>query len=97
MTRLLLSLAHNTLVWTREWLAEGWPQVTDLGLLRMVRDVLQVPGLVTFDATGQVVEVRFNASDPWAIELMNAWRPVLNPLGITVGLAKMQIVNEQLV
>lgn len=97
MTRLLLSLAHNTLVWTREWLAEGWPQVTDLGLLRLVRDVLQVPGLVTFDATGQVVEVRFNASDPWAIELVNAWRPVLNPLGITVGLAKMQIVNEQLV
>jgi len=27
---------------------------------------------------------------------MNAWRPVLSPLGITVGLAKMQIVNEHL-
>jgi hypothetical protein len=62
----------------------------------MVRDVLQVPSLVTFDATGQVVEVRFNASDPWAIELVNAWRPVLNPLGVTVGLAKMQLVSHLL-
>jgi hypothetical protein len=96
MTRLLLSLAHNTLVWTREWLAMGWPHIRDLGLLRLVRDVLQVPGLVTFDSTGRVVAVRFNASDPWATELMNAWRLVLSPLDITVGLAKMQIVNEQL-
>jgi hypothetical protein len=96
MTRLLLSLAHNTLVWTREWLAVGWPYIRALGLLRLIRDVLQVPGLVTFDPTGRMVAVKFNASDPWATELMNAWRPVLSPLGITVGLAKMQIVNEQL-
>ena len=97
MTRLLLSLAHNTLVWTRQWLAPGWPQVCDLGLLRLVRDVLQVPGLVTFDPTGRVIEVRFNASDPWANRLLHAWQPVLSPLGISIGLAKMQIVNEQLV
>jgi hypothetical protein len=96
MTRLLLSLAHNTLVWTRQWLAVAWPRVRDLGLLRLIRDVLQVPGLVTFDPTGRLMAVKFNASDPWATELMKAWRPVLSPLGITVGLANMQIVNEQL-
>lgn len=37
MMLLLLSLAHNTLVWTREWLAPGCPQVRDLGILRLVR------------------------------------------------------------
>lgn len=96
MTRLLLSLAHNTLVWSREWLARGWPHIRELGLLRLIRDVLQVPGLVTFDTSGRVVAIQFNAADPWATELMNAWSPLLNPLGITVGLAKLQIVNEQL-
>jgi len=94
MILLLLSLAHNTLVWSREWLAEGYPQVRDLGILRLVRDILQVPGLVTFDATDQLIQAEFNALDPWATELANAWQPVLAPLGITVTLAELQIVNE---
>ncbi len=91
---LLLGLAHNTLVWSREWLAEGYPQVHALGILRLVRDILQVPGLVTFDATDRLIQVEFNALDPWATELANAWQPVLAPLGITVTLAELQIVNE---
>jgi hypothetical protein len=94
MILLLLGLAHNTLVWSREWLAEGYPQVHELGILRLVRDILQVPGLVTFDATDQLIQVEFNALDPWATELANAWQPVLAPLGITVTLAELQIVNE---
>ena len=94
MMLLLLGLAHNALVWWREWLAEGYPQVRDLGILRLVRDVLQVPGLVTFDATDRLIQVEFNALDPWATELANAWQPVLAPLGITVTLTELQIVNE---
>jgi hypothetical protein len=94
MMLLLLSLAHDTLVWSREWLAEGSSQVRTLGILRLVRDVLQVPGLVTFDATDRLIQVEFNALDPWATELANAWQLVLASLGITVTLAKMQIVNE---
>jgi hypothetical protein len=94
MMLLLLSLAHNALVWSREWLAEGYPQMRDLGILRLVRDVLQVPGLVTFDTTGRLKQIGFNALDPWATELAKAWQPVLAPLGITVTLAELQIVNE---
>lgn len=94
MMLLLLSLAHDTLVWSREWLAEGSSQVRNLGILRLVRDVLQVPGLVTFDATDRLIQVEFNALDPWATELANAWQLVLASLGITVTLAKLQIVNE---
>jgi hypothetical protein len=95
MMLLLLSLAHNTLIWSREWLAEGYPQVRGLGILRLVRDVLQVPGLVTFDATSRLIQIELNALDPWATELVNAWQPVLTPLGIAVTLTELQIVNER--
>jgi hypothetical protein len=92
MLFLLLALAHNTLVWSREWLAPAYPQVRDLGILRLIRDVMQVPGLVTFDCTGQPVQVAFNALDPLATKLADAWRPVLMPLGITVALTDLQIM-----
>jgi hypothetical protein len=92
MLLLLLALAHNTLIWSREWLASGYPQVRDLGILRLVRDVMQVSGLVTFDHTHEPSQVAFNALDPLAIELVNAWRPVLAPLGITIALTELELL-----
>lgn len=92
MLLLWLALAHNTLVWSRQWLASGYPQVRDLGILRLVRDVMQVPGLVTFDCTGRLIQVAFNALDPLATELVKAWQPVLAPLGITVTQAELQVM-----
>jgi len=91
MTLLLLSLAHNTLVWSREWLAQGYPQVRDLGILRLVQDILQVPGRVTFDATGRLIQVQFNVLDPLATEMANGWQPVLSSLGIAVTLAELKL------
>lgn len=88
----LLGLAHNTLVWLREWLAEGWPTSHDLGLLRLVRDVLTLPGCVTLDAADHVVAIHFNALDPWASSLIQAWQPLLQPYGVDVGLAPLSIV-----
>jgi hypothetical protein len=82
---LLLALAHNTLVWSREWLASGYPQVRHLGVLRLVRDILQVPGLVTFDQENQPIQIAFNTLDPLATELVAAWKPVLTPLGVHPG------------
>lgn len=92
MLLLLLALAHNTLIWSREWLASGYPQVRDLGILRLVRDVMQVSGLVTFDHTHEPSQVAFNTLDPLAIELVNAWRPVLAPLGITIALTELELL-----
>jgi hypothetical protein len=96
MMLLLLALAHNTLIWSREWLASGYPQVRDLGILRLVRDIMQVPGLVAFDYTGRPTRVAFNALDPLAAELVNAWQPVLAPLGITSALTELQVIVNNL-
>lgn len=93
MIFLLLTLAHNTLVWLRHWLTPGFPAIQGWGILRLVRDVLQLPGLVVFDAAGCLKQVQFNALDPWATQLANAWQPLLAPLGIAVSLTELQIVN----
>jgi hypothetical protein len=92
MSLLLLGLAHNTLVWLRAWLADGWPLARDFGLLRLVRDVLTLPGWVTVDGTGRVSRIDFNAAHPWAARLCHAWRPLLAPHGIAIDVAPLSIV-----
>jgi hypothetical protein len=89
MMLLLLALAHNTLVWSRGWLAPAFPQVAEFGILRLVRDVLQVPGLVTFDEANRLIHIAFNALDPLGSELATAWRPVLDLCGISIGLTEL--------
>jgi hypothetical protein len=53
---------------------------------------MQVSGLVTFDHTDRPSQVAFNALDPSAIELANAWQPALTPLGITITLTKLELL-----
>jgi len=93
MMLLLLGLAHNTLVWTRGWLSEGYPDVQDLGILRLVRDVLQVSGFAACDADGRLVQVAFNSLDPLTPKLIAAWQALLAPLDIVVTLTEPRIVN----
>jgi hypothetical protein len=42
----LNALAHNLLVWSRDWLTQRCQSVAKLGLLRLVRDVLCFNGVV---------------------------------------------------
>ena len=44
MVVMLNSLAHNVLVWARDWLSAMVPKVARYGMLRLVRDVLSVSG-----------------------------------------------------
>lgn len=47
--RLLLNaLAHNLIVWSRRWLAQVSDWIGQLGILRMVRDIFHLNGLVHF-------------------------------------------------
>jgi hypothetical protein len=89
MMLLLLALAHNTLVWSRGWLAPAYPQVREFGILRLVRDVLQMPGKVTFDEANRPIHIAFNVLDPLGSELATAWQSVLAPCGITVDLTEL--------
>lgn len=85
---LLTSLAHNTLIWGRAWLAAGCPDLATLGILRLIRDVLGIPGQVTFDADGRLRQVAFNRLDPMATQAVAGFEPLLAPFGINVILVE---------
>ncbi|MCA1599407.1 MAG: transposase [Chloroflexi bacterium] len=66
------SLAHNVLVWARQWLRETTPCLGDLGLKRLVRDVLTVNGSVAYDQHGHVCSIILNQAHCYARRLAPA-------------------------
>jgi hypothetical protein len=86
MLVLLGSLAHNVVVWARRWLSSQ--QIQHYGILRMVRDVFHISGLLRFDALTQVVEIVLNQDARLARSLIRPLRELLTPLHIVVNLGE---------
>ena len=86
MLTLLGSLAHNVVVWARRWLAiaEG----SHCGMLRMVRDVFHISGLLGFDAFQHVVLIVLNRHARRAYQLLLPLQELLAPLSIVVSLGE---------
>jgi len=66
MVTQLHTLAHNTLVWAREWLTPYVPRVRGWGIMRMVRDVFHVSGKIVFDHRQTISQIMLNPVDPLA-------------------------------
>jgi hypothetical protein len=62
-------LAHNLLVWTRKWLAPLCPKIAGFGMLRMVRDVLHITGIVSLDEHKNIRKIVLNPADPFAKQI----------------------------
>jgi len=103
MVMLLGSLAHNVIVWAREWLNAPAPaepesaQSTRLscpkplphyGPLRMVRDVFHLSGFLRWDACGQLVEIVLNQDALLAHRILFSLRQLLAPMHVAVNLGK---------
>jgi uncharacterized protein YggT (Ycf19 family) len=86
MLVLLGSLAHNVVVWARSWLTS--PQIACYGILRMVRDVFHISGLLRFDTLTHVVEIVLNQDARLARLLIRSMRELLTPLNIVVNLGE---------
>ena len=86
MLTLLGSLAHNVVVWARQWLNS--PHIHRYGILRMVRDVFHISGLLRFDAFTHVVEIVLNQDARLARSLIRPLRELLTPLHIVVSLGE---------
>jgi len=76
----LNALAHNLIVWSRRWLAQAWDKVANLGILRMVRDVFHLPGLVHFRCDGSIERIALQRADPFAPGLCAGLLPLLATL-----------------
>jgi hypothetical protein len=80
--------AHNLIVWSRRWLAQTWDKVENLGILRMVRDLFHLSGLVHFRSDGRIERITLNQADPLAPGLCAGLSPLLVPLHVAVSLGE---------
>lgn len=62
-------LAHNLLVWARQWLDPTCTKIARLGIKRLVRDVFQIHGFLIFDQTVGLLQIVLNQADPLAKKL----------------------------
>jgi hypothetical protein len=65
----LETLAHNTLIWARDWLVPQCPRLAAYGIQRLVRDVFTTSGRILLDPTDHIVHIILNSLDPLARDL----------------------------
>jgi hypothetical protein len=83
----LEALAHNVLIWARQWLAPRCPKIARLGLKRLVRDVFQMDGFLLFDQSLNLLQIVLCQADPLAKELSTGLAPFLarEHVALTLG------------
>jgi hypothetical protein len=81
-------LAHNVVIWAREWLAIELPQLRRFGVKRLVRDAFGIGGLVTVDQHGHVDGIVLNQADRLAHHLLGALQALLAPERTAVSLGE---------
>jgi Transposase DDE domain group 1 len=86
MVMLLGSLAHNVMVWMRGWLSQEGPKIARLGIVRLVRDLMQVSGFVQMDGSGRIGRIALNQASAEAGKYMKAFSALLRPQRVVVSL-----------
>jgi hypothetical protein len=84
---LLSALAHNVVVWSREWLSEV-SQIKQHGVLRMVRDVFHVCGFVELGAKEAIKRIVLSQAAAWARRCANPLRALLKQQHVRVTLGE---------
>lgn len=84
----LEALAHNVLLWAREWLAPSSAAIARYGLLRLVRDALAIPGCLERNAEGRLQRLVLCRTHPLAAKMQLALQVLLKPQLIQVCLGE---------
>jgi hypothetical protein len=87
MVVLLSALAHNVVVWSRDWLSDV-AKIKRQGVLRMVRDVFQVCGFVEVGAEQAIKRIVLNGAAAWARRCANPLRALLKHEHVRVSLGE---------
>jgi hypothetical protein len=86
MLVLLGTLAHNVVVWARRWLAVA--EGSHCGILRMVRDIFHISGLLNFDTSGHLLAIVLNRHACRAHVFIRPLQELLAPSQIVVTLGE---------
>jgi hypothetical protein len=76
MLVLLAQLAYNLTIWTRNLLARQSPKLRGYGLLRMIRDVFQIDGCLSWDVQGRILAITLNKYDPFTERFIRGLTPL---------------------
>lgn len=88
MVQLLGVLAHNVLLWAKDWLSESAPKLKQYGTVRFVRDVFTSAGRVTITVGGAVQEIVINGAVPLARQFIEGLRRMLKAEKVKVILGE---------
>jgi hypothetical protein len=86
MLLLLGQLAYNLIAWTRNGLAACLSKVQQFGMLRMVRHAFHIPGGLTLDVQGQIIQISLNQAHDLAASFRDAFAVFLARDGTVVNL-----------
>jgi hypothetical protein len=73
---LLIQLAHNVLLWARQWLAKNAPPLLQYGIVRLIQQVWAIPGRIKLTDKG-VQRVRLRRAHPRARDVCCSFRSLL--------------------
>jgi hypothetical protein len=88
MLTMLGTLAHNVILWAREWLTGHEAHLARYGIVRLVRDVFHITGRIGLDAQGQVVRIMLNQAAPHVRGLVAALQVLLAPAHVAISLGE---------
>jgi hypothetical protein len=77
MVVLLVQLAHNILLWARQWLSKHAPRLRDYGIVRLIGQVWAIPGRVKLSDNDGVVRVRLRREHPRARDVCQGFLTLL--------------------
>jgi hypothetical protein len=86
MLLLLGQLAYNLTSWVRNGLASCQTRLRRFGMVRMVRDAFHVPGLLSFNADGHIVQISLNQAHELAASFIDAFASFLARDGTVANL-----------
>jgi hypothetical protein len=75
---ILSDLAHNLLIWSKDWMLTG-SRFESYGLLRLVQDVLVIPGSLEFKGD-KLVKVSLQKTHPFAPEMQSCLQALFKNL-----------------
>jgi len=87
MLLLLAQLAHNLIVWAREWLSETAPKLASYGIKRWVRDLLTMPAQLTFK-DNLLVKVRLSSRHQLARQFFEPLAAFFSQIGVRLILCE---------
>lgn len=85
MLVLLGALAHNVIVWARDWLAAHEPKLRHYGVLRLVRDVFHISGYLVRDRRGRFIKIILNQQAPLVRGVSRSLDVLLHPAHVAVN------------